>query len=123
MKNMKLLSATALAVAIVVSGAALAQPWWWGGEDDNWSMHRWGPGTMQGFGPGAGAGMMGAGMMGAGMMPMMFVMMDTDGDEAVSFEEMQAVHKRMFDLVDADKDGKITIEEVHAFWGIRQDAG
>jgi Ca2+-binding EF-hand superfamily protein len=60
-----------------------------------------------------GPGMMG--MMGPGMMPMMFVMMDTDGDGAVSFEEMQAVHKRMFDLVDGDKDGKVTAEEMRSF--------
>jgi Ca2+-binding EF-hand superfamily protein len=65
--------------------------------------------------------MSGPGLMGPGMMPMMFVMMDTDGDGAISFEEMQAVHKRMFDLVDEDKDGKVTIDEMHAFWGVRRD--
>ena len=60
-------------------------------------------------------------MMGRGMMPMMLVRMDTDGDGAVSFEEMQAVHKRMFDLVDDDKDGKITVEEMQEFMGGRRD--
>ena len=78
--------------------------------DDDWRMM--GPGMM-------GPGMMGPGMgmMGRGMMPMMLVMMDTDGDGAVSWEEMQAVHKRMFDLVDGDKDGKITVEEMKDFGG------
>ena len=69
----------------------------------------------------SGQGMMGHGMSGQGMMqtgmigPMMLVMMDTDGDKAISFEEMEAVHKRMFDLVDADGDGKVTIGEIRQF--------
>jgi len=65
-----------------------------------------------------GPGMMGPdmmGMMSRGMMPMIFVLMDTDGDRALSLEEMQAVHKRMFDLVDKDKDGKITVKEMKDF--------
>ena len=67
-----------------------------------------------------GPGMMapGMGMMGQGiMMPMMFVMMDTDEDGAISLEEMQAVHKRMFGLVDANKDDKITVDEMRGFMG------
>ena len=77
------------------------------------------PGTCGDDDLGMRGGMMG--MMGRGMMPMMLVMMDTDGDGAVSFEEMQAVHKRMFDLVDDDKDGKITVEEMQEFMGGRRD--
>ena len=66
------------------------------------------------IGPGMwGSGM--AGMGGHGMSPMMFVMIDTDSDGAISREEMDAVHARMFDLVDADKDGLITAEEMRAF--------
>ena len=63
-----------------------------------------------------GHGMTGRGIMQTGMMgPMMLVIMDTDGDNAISFEEMQAVHKRMFDLVDADGDGKVTMGEIRQF--------
>ena len=40
---------------------------------------------------------------------------DADGDGALSFEEVAAIHKRIFDGVDADRDGKVTPEEVQAF--------
>jgi hypothetical protein len=76
-------------------------------------------------------GMMGQDMMGGGMwhgmaggMPMrgrghmlkfMFAIADTDGDGALSFEEVTAIHKRIFNSVDANKDGKVTLEEVRAF--------
>jgi hypothetical protein len=113
-------SAASLVILIVAAGgAALAQDTGdsdrrgrgghWHMWDEDWS----GPGMM-GRGP---MGMMGSGMMGSGMMPMMFVMMDTDSDGAVSFEEMQAVHKRMFDLVDGNKDGKLTVGETREFMG------
>ncbi|TKD46424.1 MAG: EF-hand domain-containing protein [Mesorhizobium sp.] len=79
------------------------------------------------MGQGMGQGMMGEmmqpGMMGAmpmmrmrgHMMKIMFAIADTDGDSALSFEEITAIHKRIFDKVDANKDGKVTSEEVHAF--------
>ena len=88
------------------------------------------PGTMgQGM---TGQSMMGQDMMGRGMMargmtgmPMMggrghmmtvmFAIADTDGDGALSFEEITAVHKRIFDKIDANKDGKVTIEELQTF--------
>ena len=73
-------------------------------------------------------GMMGQGMMQPGMMggmPMMgmrghmmkimFAIADTNGDGALSFEEVTAIHKRIFDAVDADKDGKVTPDEIQAF--------
>ncbi|MBX5153921.1 EF-hand domain-containing protein [Rhizobium lentis] len=82
-----------------------------------------------------GSGMMPGGMMGRGMMmqpgmtggmpPMsmrgqmmkiMFAIADTDGDGALSFEEVTAIHKRIFDSVDANRDGKVTPEEMQAFW-------
>jgi len=116
MRYQTLISALSLAVAIgTIGGAAHAQgsgdddrPGWRHMWDDDWRM--------------MGPGMMGSGMMmGRGMMPMMFVMMDTDSDGAVSLEEMQAVHKRMFDLVDVDKDGKITAEEMKEFRGAWSD--
>ena len=71
-------------------------------------------------------GMMGQGMMGGMMQPGMmgtrghmikivFAFADTDGDERLFFEEITAIHRRIFDKVDANKDGKITSEEVQAF--------
>ena len=74
------------------------------------------------MGPGMmGQGMMGPGMMRPGMMRMMLVMMDTDGDGAVSLAEYQAAHERMFKAMDADKDGKLTIQEARQFMlGLQQ---
>ena len=114
MRYKALISALTLAITIgALGGTAMAQesddrdrPWWRGPSDmwdEGWRM--------------MGRGMMGPGMVGHGMMPMMFVMIDTDSDGAVSLEEMQAVHKRMFDLVDANEDGKITVEEMKEFRG------
>lgn len=73
-------------------------------------------------------GMMHPGMMGgpmSGMMPMMgmhgpmlkiiFAIADTNGDGALSFEEVTALHKRIFDAMDTNKDGKVTLEEIEAF--------
>ena len=54
-------------------------------------------------------------MMRGHMMKMMFVIADTDGDRALSFEEVSAIHKRIFDAIDADKDGKMTREELQTF--------
>jgi hypothetical protein len=70
-----------------------------------------------------GRGMMGRGMMGATpmmggrghMMKIMFAIADADGDRALSFEEVTAVHKRVFDAVDANKDGKVTPDEAQTF--------
>ena len=93
------------------------------------------PGGMAGQGQGAQPGqpgMMGQGMMGGMMQPgmmggtpmmgmhehsmrIMFAIADADGDGALSFEEVTAIHKRIFDGVDTDKDGKVTPEEVQAF--------
>jgi hypothetical protein len=39
------------------------------------------------------------------------------GDAALSREEAQAVHDRMFDIADADRDGAVTMEEMHAMMG------
>jgi hypothetical protein len=59
--------------------------------------------------------MMGPGMMGPGMMRMMLIVMDTDGDGALSLEEMQSVHARVFAAMDANTDGRVTHEEMKAF--------
>ncbi|WP_087003627.1 EF-hand domain-containing protein [Rhizobium sullae] len=93
-------------------------------------------GGMTGQGQGAmpgGSGMMPGGMMGRNMMPsgmmggmpmmamrghmmkIMFAVADADGDGALSFEEVTAIHKRIFDSVDANNDGKVTTEEMQAF--------
>jgi len=49
------------------------------------------------------------------MIKVMFAIADTNGDGALSFEEVKAVHKRIFDRVDANKDGKVTPEEIQIF--------
>jgi EF hand len=75
------------------------------------------------MGQGTMSGMMQPGMMGGmqmrGMhghtMKIMFAIADADGDGALSFEEVTAIHKRIFDGVDADEDGKVTPEEVQTF--------
>jgi hypothetical protein len=89
------------------------------------------PGQSQGAQPGQ-PGMMGQGMMGGMMQPgmmggmpmmamrgqmmkVMFAIADMDGDGALSFEEVMAIHKRIFDKVDTNKDGKVTPVEVQTF--------
>jgi hypothetical protein len=68
-------------------------------------------------------GMMGQGTMERGMMGMpgpapmkiFLAIADANGDGGLSFDEVTAIHKRIFDRVDADKDGKATPEEIQAF--------
>lgn len=60
-------------------------------------------------------GGMSMGPMRGHMMKIMFAVADTDGDGALSFEEVVAVHKRIFDSVDANNDGKVTLEEMQTF--------
>jgi len=61
--------------------------------------------------------MMNLGGMGprAHLMKVMFAMADANSDGGLSFEEVMAVHKRIFDRVDANKDGKVTPEEMQTF--------
>jgi Ca2+-binding EF-hand superfamily protein len=64
-----------------------------------------------------GHGMMRHGMMRHGMpMRMIFILMDTDGDGALSLEEFQTAHARIFKGIDTDKDGKVTFEEMQVFF-------
>lgn len=78
------------------------------------------PGMM---GQGMMGGMMQPGMMGGmpmmgmrgHMMKIMFAIADVDGDGALSFEEVAAIHKRIFNKIDTNKDGKVTLEEIQAF--------
>ena len=62
-------------------------------------------------------GDMGRGMMRPHMMLMMVAMVDADGSGALSLEEVQAVHARMFKYADADTDGELTLEDarLHAW--------
>ncbi|WP_261318881.1 hypothetical protein [Rhizobium leguminosarum] len=60
-------------------------------------------------------GMRTMGPMGGHMMKIMFVIADSDGDGAISFEELTAIDKRVFDAVDANNDGEVTPEEMQAF--------
>jgi Ca2+-binding EF-hand superfamily protein len=72
---------------------------------------RMGPGMMGQ--PGPRMGMMGRG----GMMRAMFAIMDADGDGALSREEFQEAHGRIFNHMDSDGDGQVTLEEMQAFMG------
>lgn len=69
-----------------------------------------------------GRGMMRQDMMGYGMMRhglhmrVMMILMDTDGDGALSLEEVQGAHARIFKVIDANKDGKVTFEEMEMFF-------
>lgn len=58
---------------------------------------------------------MGRGGMGPHMMLMMMALIDTDGSETLSLEEVQAVHARMFQYADADDDGELTLQELRGF--------
>lgn len=86
-----------------------------------------GPGTM---GLGMMGDMMGQGLMGGGMrsgimepaprmqghmMRIMSAIADTDGDGGISFEEVSAIQRRIFDVVDADQDGRVTAGELQGF--------
>ncbi|MFW6028079.1 MAG: hypothetical protein ACOC9Q_00950, partial [bacterium] len=65
---------------------------------------------------GYGGGMtMGGGMGRGGMMRIMFAVADADGDGALSLEEVQELHARIFAHVDADDDDLVTMEEMQAF--------
>lgn len=83
---------------------------------------RMGPGMMrQGMGPqGTGApGRPGGPMRGHGpnvFMKVMFAIADVDGDGALSFEEVSAIHRRIFNKIDVNKDGRITLEEIQEFF-------
>ncbi|MBW0368038.1 EF-hand domain-containing protein [Ensifer adhaerens] len=74
------------------------------------------PGAMmEGRQHGMMVGRMRQGMMQGHTLKIMFAVADNDGDGALSFEEVTAIHKRIFDKVDANKDGKVTPEEVQGF--------
>lgn len=115
MKSLRqaLISMAAGAAIVTATAAALAQtPQQPSGGQ---MMQRQGQGMMQQGRQGP--GMMGrGGMMGGGMMRVMFAIMDADGDGALSLEEFQEVHARIFNAADADDDGRVTPEEMQAFF-------
>jgi hypothetical protein len=74
---------------------------------------------MGGLGHGGMCGMMDGMMAGGLRMRMMFAIADTDGDGSLSFDEVTAIHKRLFNAVDANKDGKVTPEELRKFFSDR----
>ncbi len=59
-------------------------------------------------------------MHGAGMR-LMFAVMDADGNGALSLEEVQDFHERIFNAVDDDGDGSITMDEIESFVGKSDD--
>ena len=46
----------------------------------------------------------------------MMILIDTDGDGALSLEEVQTAHAKIFKVIDADKDGKVTPTEAEMFF-------
>jgi hypothetical protein len=120
---MKAALITAALSAAMIASPAVGQP---APSGDEHSAHH--PQTAQVQAPSQGQGrtpgMMQPGMMGAmpmmamhgRMMKVMFAIADANGDGALAFEEVTAVHKRVFDVADANKDGKVTLEEMQAFF-------
>jgi len=49
------------------------------------------------------------------MMRMIFALMDADGDGAISLQEFQAAHERLFKAMDGNKDGRLSPEEMQNF--------
>lgn len=79
--------------------------------------HHQGETASQGMGQMMSSGMMSGSMMGGGMMmspDMMLVMLDSDGDGALSLAEFQGMHERMFAYMDANDDGKLEPSEFEA---------
>lgn len=61
-------------------------------------------------------GMMGHGPMHGAGMRIMFAIMDADGDGALTLEEVQDFHERIFNAIDQNDDGEVTMEEIRAFF-------
>jgi EF hand domain-containing protein len=66
---------------------------------------------------GRSCGMMQSGKMGQGMhMRVMMILMDNDGDGALSLDEVQTAHAKIFKAIDTDEDGKATMAEIGSFF-------
>jgi Ca2+-binding EF-hand superfamily protein len=49
-------------------------------------------------------------------MRIMFAVMDSNGDGALSLDEVRDFQQRIFDGVDDDGDGRVTMEEIRFFF-------
>jgi len=59
----------------------------------------------------------------AAQMKMAFAIVDADGDGALTIDEINDFHARIFNAVDQDGDGGVTMEEIEAFFHGSQDRG
>ena len=57
-----------------------------------------------------------AGMMHGARMRLAFAIVDADGDGALSLNEVQDFHGRIFRAVDEDEDGVVEMEEIESFF-------
>jgi Ca2+-binding EF-hand superfamily protein len=48
------------------------------------------------------------------------ILLDADGDGALSLQELQPVLERLFRAMDSDGDGLLTLGEIHAFRPMEQ---
>ena len=101
-----------------------SEDWWhWPERMREWMMTQdWDPRRMMDWRGDRGPGMMwGGGLpMHSGMMPMMMMaMLDTDESGSISYEEIEVVHRRMFNLVDKDNNGELSPEEIQDVMGWR----
>jgi hypothetical protein len=54
-------------------------------------------------------------MGGPFMMRIVFILMDSSGDGAISLQEFQTAHERIFKAMDSNKDGSLTLDEMQGF--------
>lgn len=74
-------------------------------KDDRSGMHMRGKGMHSGM------------MMRGGGMRLMFAIVDADGDGALSLQEVNGFHARVFNAVDENGDGSIDMSEIREFFG------
>jgi hypothetical protein len=86
----------------------------WGRQRDEDRMGRRGMREGRHWGGDFGHGRRGA--MHTARMKVMLAVMDSDGDGALSLEEIRTVQARVFDAVDDDGDGRVTMEEIRFFF-------
>lgn len=122
MSQPKLPTIVALAAFLTVGGIGVATAQSKAPDQDRWGRSAMMPDEMENAdmmdrsaAPCGIAEGMPMGKMRGHMMKIMFAIADTNGDGALSFDEVTAIHKRIFDLIDANKDGKVTPEEIQAF--------
>jgi hypothetical protein len=60
------------------------------------------------------------GAMHPGMIRFLMILLDADGDGALSLQELQPVLERLFRAMDSDGDGLLTLGEIHAFRPMEQ---